>query len=202
VMPHHSIGGLTGILPIPIPPYTAISPANQRKCSLPTTSMTNGAKVVPVSSSYDTEELTEYQILIRQQLEFFEATLADVQASVQGRRKKLSVGQVGIRCKHCAYHPARFRGRSSVYYPSFLGGVYQSAQNMAKNHLCESCDSIPDALKERLRFLQKQGGLGKNGKGYWVEGCRFVGIVETVDKKLRFKGSRIGSPTVEGENEG
>lgn len=191
----------------PPPPHVVESFAQQQKHAEVIAYATLDTKVepskgIPVSSSYDVQELTKYQALIRQQFEFFEATLDDVQGSVQGRRKKLSVGQVGIRCKHCAHRPLRHRGKSSVYYPSYLGGVYQAAQNMAKTHLCESCDSIPATLKERIRYLQKQGGLGKIGKIYWVEGCRFIGIIETDDKKLRFKWSRIENSSTEEQKEG
>jgi len=44
--------------------------------------------------------LSEYQAEIRKQLEYFTSTHDDVNYSVQGRKKKASLGQVGIRCTY------------------------------------------------------------------------------------------------------
>ncbi len=142
---------------------------------------------IPLSLIYDATRLSAYQGLIRQQLELFEATALDVHTTQQGRKKKLSVGQVGIRCKHCVNEPANRRGRAAAYFPSTLEGIYQAAQNMASYHLCGSCQSIPLSLKERIRSLRKQKGAigGRFGKKYWAEGCRWIGLKQTAGKELR-----------------
>ena len=86
---------------------------------------------IVLSMSCDTEQLSEYQILVRRQLEVFEATQEDVESNTQGRKKPVVLGQVGLRCRHCAAYPLRTRGRGAVYYPAKLFGIYQAAQNMA-----------------------------------------------------------------------
>lgn len=135
-------------------------------------------KRTTLSLACDEEQLSDYQILIRRQLEVFEAEQVDVESNTQGRKKQLFLGQVGLRCIHCMAIPSRQRGRGATYYPTKLTGVYQAAQNMASSHLCESCHHIPDSLKERLRSLRVRRDTAGGGKKYWADGCRALGLYE------------------------
>ena len=134
----------------------------------------------------DTEQLSEYQILVRQQLELFEAGPEDVESNTQGRKKPVVLHQVGLRCRHCAGFPLRSRGRGAVYYPAKLQGIYQAAQNMAGSHLCTSCQQIPSSLKEELKRLRSRKDNASGGKQYWADGCRALGLYE-VERGLRLK---------------
>lgn len=84
-------------------------------------------KGISLSLSIDTTMLSEYQLLVRQQLEIFEAGPEDVESNTQGRKKQVVVGQVGLRCRHCAPFPLRARGRGAVYYPAKLNGMKEWA---------------------------------------------------------------------------
>jgi hypothetical protein len=85
----------------------------------------------PLATANDSDcKLSDYQVLLRQQLEFFVAQRSDVDSSTQGRRKQVRLGQVGLRCRHCAHLPLKSRERGAVYYPAKLENVYQAAQNM------------------------------------------------------------------------
>jgi hypothetical protein len=46
--------------------------------------------------------MSRYQAYLRRQIEFFEADEGDLAAKAQGRNVKIRLGQVGIRCVHCA----------------------------------------------------------------------------------------------------
>jgi hypothetical protein len=131
--------------------------------------------------SCDDEHLSEYQILVRKQLEIFEAMPEDVESNTQGRKKQVALGQVGIRCKHCASLPLRQRGRGAVYYPAKLHGVYQAAQNMASSHLCESCQCISESLKRELKTLRERRDTASGGKQYWADGARALRLFEAED---------------------
>lgn len=48
----------------------------------------------PLSLSCDDEQLSEYQMLVRKQLEIFEAQPEDVESNTQGRKKQVVLGQV------------------------------------------------------------------------------------------------------------
>ena len=78
----------------------------------------------------DEDNLSEYQCLIRSQIELFAAQVRDIECNAQGRNKPIVVGQVGIRCKACASIPPGRRPRGAVYFPAKLPGLYQAAQNM------------------------------------------------------------------------
>lgn len=151
----------------------------------------------PLSLSCDDEQLSEYQMLVRKQLEVFEAQPEDVESNTQGRKKQVVLGQVGIRCRHCAGFPLRQRGRGAVYYPAKLQGVYQAAQNMASSHLCESCQCIPPLLKQELRTLRDRRDTASGGKQYWADGARAMGLIETEEglRLRRPEGASAQSPS-------
>ncbi|KAL3920456.1 MAG: hypothetical protein SGARI_006938 [Bacillariaceae sp.] len=135
----------------------------------------------------DDESLSEYQCVLRKQIELFQATSEDVQWNAQGRNKAIVLGQVGIRCRYCARLPTWSRARGAVYYSATLNGLYQAAQNMAKNHLCRHCRLIPDDTKRQLMNLRNCKRRAVGGKKYWAEGARVQGVIQTADG-LYFEG--------------
>jgi len=134
---------------------------------------------IPLALQCDVEHLSDYQILVRQQLELFEAGPADVESNTQGRKRQVVQGQVGLRCRHCTALPLRARGRGAVYYPTKLSGVYQAAQNMATSHLIQACPTIPPALKRDLQKLREQRSNASGGKKYWADSTKAHSVVET-----------------------
>ena len=143
----------------------------------------------------DDDLLSDHQILVRKQIEFFAAQSDDVNVVMPGRRKEIFLGQVGIRCRHCVGVSVHQRTRGSVYYPAKLKGLYQAAQNMAASHLCVSCENIDPYLKAELRAYQTaKSSSGHGGKQYWADTAGVLGVIQT-EEGLRFdirkgKGSR------------
>lgn len=133
----------------------------------------------------DAESLSEYQCLIRKQVEFFSATYLDIEMTVQGRNRKIHAGQVGVRCRHCADIPIKKRARGAVYYPSKLSCVYQAAQNMASVHLVKHCTRVPESIRAELMKKDRKSSAG-SGKDYWAVGARSVGIIE-IDGRLWYE---------------
>lgn len=70
----------------------------------------------------DEDFLTEYQCLLRKQLEVFEASENDLRGSTQGRNTPILLGQVGLRCRHCANLPLAARTKGAVYYSQTIDG--------------------------------------------------------------------------------
>ncbi|EEC44876.1 predicted protein [Phaeodactylum tricornutum CCAP 1055/1] len=134
----------------------------------------------PMALPSDEDNLSEYQCLIRAQIDLFEARTRDIECNAQGRNKPIALGQVGIRCRHCSFLPPGRRPRGAVYFPAKLPGLYQAAQNMAINHFSESCQAIPECTRSKLLRLKelKTTVLG-GGKQYWANGARVLGIKET-----------------------
>jgi hypothetical protein len=129
----------------------------------------------------DNHHLSEYQITIRQHLEIFEAEQEDVKSNKQGRKRRVFLGQAGIRCRHCSNLELRKRGRGAVYYPVKLNGMYQAAQNMATSHLSDCCSQIHPGIKQRLQDLRLLRETASGGKEYWAEAGSALGLYETED---------------------
>lgn len=141
---------------------------------------------ISLSVPTDIIHLSEYQIVLRQQLEFFTAKDSDAESNIQGRKKRVRVGQVGIRCRHCSNVPMRQRGRGAVYYTTKLSGVYQAAQNMAVSHLSISCSMIPPLIRQNLLDLHNRRDTAGGGKQYWADCCEAIGLYDD-DDGIRFK---------------
>jgi hypothetical protein len=131
--------------------------------------------------SCDDDSLSEYQCLVRKQIELFEARREDVDSNAQGRNRPIVMGQVGIRCRHCTMLPPKHRARGAIYYPAKLYGLYQAAQNMASSHLCEHCQHVPPDIRKELLKLRDRKSSAGGGKKYWADGVRILGVFEDED---------------------
>ena len=136
--------------------------------------------------SCDDDALSEYQCLVRKNIELFEALPQDVESNAQGRNRPIVLGQVGIRCRHCKNLPPKHRGRGAVYYPAKLHGVYQAAQNQAVGHLAEQCSHVHPNLRCDLQRLKDRKSSAGGGKKYWADGVRVLGVFEDTHG-LRFE---------------
>lgn len=85
--------------------------------------MAPDADCVPLALETDRATLSEYQCLIREQIDLFAAKQADIDCSAQGRNRPIVIDQVGIRCRHCASLPSSRRSRGAVYFPARLSGL-------------------------------------------------------------------------------
>ena len=147
---------------------------------------------VSVAMPLDQVYLSPYQAFIRQHLELFASDHGDCVTSQQGRRRRVKVGQVGIRCRHCSHFPLSQRGRGSCYYPQKLICVYQAAQNIASTHLAKSCYCLPANVRTDLAALHRRKDTasgwksGGTGKAYWAEACLTLGLVDAEDGTIRF----------------
>ena len=137
----------------------------------------------------DDESLSEYQCLVRQQIEIFEAGLAEVESNAKGRNKPIVLGQVGIRCRHCSKVAPKQRTKGAMYYPAKLNGLYQAAQSLASGHLCVHCQHIPPGIRQELIVLKEKKSSAGGGKDYWGDGVRILGVFEDEDG-LRFQGGK------------
>jgi hypothetical protein len=136
----------------------------------------------------DEETLSQYQCVVRKQIELFAAETVDVETNAQGRNKPIVLGQVGIRCLHCASIHPKHRARGGTYYPSKLSGFYQAAQNMASAHLCEHCTHVPHPLRRQLLILRERKSSAGGGKDYWADSVKALGVIEDKERGiLRFK---------------
>lgn len=138
----------------------------------------------------DNEVLSESQIFLRKQIEFFETALEDVGKTTSGRRRPIMLNQVGIQCRHCGVIPTRYRQKAAVYYPAKMASIYQAAQNMALTHLTTQCQHIDEDTRKRLKEYQEGRSVaGHGGKKYWADTAKSQGVIECEDGGLRFAGT-------------
>lgn len=135
----------------------------------------------------DELRLSPHQVLLRTQIEVFRASRDDASTHTRGRNKPISIGQVGIRCRHCAYLPVARRQKGSTYFPASLQGIYQAAQNMSTTHMqCGLCSEMPDHIKQEFaRLLATKAASSGAGRPYWAESAKKLGLVDT-ENGIRF----------------
>lgn len=95
---------------------------------------------------------------VRKHIEIFVANKEDVNAPATGRKHRVYLGQVGIRCIHCAneltgWEVARPRVKRSVCYPPSVSGIYRAVSNMKLDHF-GICHSLPRADREEFNKLK------------------------------------------------
>jgi hypothetical protein len=144
-----------------------------------------GRPTVPLFLDSDSDALSAYQCLVRRQIELFEAGTVDVESNAQGRNRPIVLGQVGIRCRHCAHLNPRERSRGATYYPAQLQGLYQACQNLSLTHLAAHCQLIPAEIRSELDQLRKRKSSAGGGKKYWADAAKVLGVYEDGDG-LRF----------------
>lgn len=168
---------------------------NQNSHSM-TSLIQNNNKTIPqalpvcLARPLDAVKLSDHQSFLRQQIEVFQANEDDVSTHIRGRNKPITLGQVGIRCRHCAHLPIYKRQKGSTYFPANKLGIYQAAQNMSTSHIqCGLCSEMPATIKlEFVRLLEEKGQNCHTGAGrpYWTKTATELGLVDTDEAGIRF----------------
>lgn len=128
----------------------------------------------------DSESLSDRQCYVRSEMcEIFAATEHDVAARHSKGAQKLVVGQVGIRCIHCAHLRPRDRAERAVCYPSSISRIYQTVADMQRFHF-EHCKEIPKHVSNVYKNLKttRPRGVG-SPQIYWIQSAKNLGLVDT-----------------------
>lgn len=128
----------------------------------------------------DSDSLSDRQCFVRGEMcEIFAATEKDVAARHSKGAQKLVVGQVGIRCLHCAHLRPRDRAERAVCYPSSISRIYQTVADMQRFHF-EQCSQIPKRVQDIYKSLKttRPRGVG-SPQAYWVQSAKSLGLVDT-----------------------
>ena len=136
-----------------------------------------------LAQTVDKFKLSEHQLFLRFQIEAFAATEDDVNTHIRGRNKRIALGQVGIRCRHCAHLAASRRQKGAAYFPANTMGLYQAAQNMSTAHIqCGLCPEMPEYIKEHFKgLIATKSFTSGAGRPYWAKSAKNMGLVNTED---------------------
>jgi hypothetical protein len=147
----------------------------------------------------DKQWLSDTDCFIRRCLEVFVATEYDVKEqeclSGYGRKGKVEIGQVGIRCIYCASSrqpgsaPLR---KKAIIYPPCINDVYESVREIQKVHFA-TCPNTPDEERSKLVNLKTQSSLSSIVRRYYVIAAKALGL-ELYDTETGIRArARVGS---------
>eukprot|EP00536_Pseudo-nitzschia_multiseries_P013435 jgi/Psemu1/35229/gm1.35229_g len=128
----------------------------------------------------DKEWLSDIDSYVRKQLEVFCATEEDVAAALKDRKYPISVGQVGIRCIHCAISKGNHAIGHASAYPFSISGIYESVKEFHRVHL-ESCEFLPATTKTKLKNMKGASSLSSVLRKYYTLAAKSLGLVDTQD---------------------
>mmetsp|Transcript_29094 Transcript_29094/g.43977 ORF Transcript_29094/g.43977 Transcript_29094/m.43977 type:complete len:494 (-) Transcript_29094:74-1555(-) len=146
-----------------------------------------------LSMPADADSLSDRQCYVRSDfVEVFAATDKDVAARHSKGAQKLVLGQVGIRCIHCAHLRPKDRAERAVCYPSSISRIYQTVADMQRFHF-EQCREIPDETRKVYKSLKttRPRGVG-SPQTYWVQSAKLLNLVDS-DNGIRFGNSESNS---------
>eukprot|EP00549_Striatella_unipunctata_P026104 CAMPEP_0118716826 /NCGR_PEP_ID=MMETSP0800-20121206/27742_1 /TAXON_ID=210618 ORGANISM="Striatella unipunctata, Strain CCMP2910" /NCGR_SAMPLE_ID=MMETSP0800 /ASSEMBLY_ACC=CAM_ASM_000638 /LENGTH=163 /DNA_ID=CAMNT_0006623341 /DNA_START=299 /DNA_END=790 /DNA_ORIENTATION=- len=79
----------------------------------------------------------------------------DIAAPAPGRKVRVMVGQVGVRCTHCARLTPKERVKRAICYPPTVSGIYHSISNMKFDHF-GSCKGLSQESRAEFVKLKQQ----------------------------------------------
>ena len=127
----------------------------------------------------DRVSLSETLSIVRENVEVFCATEADVKAPAPGRKRPVSIGQIGLRCIHCRHVASPGdRVKRAICYPSSIKRIYRTVIDMKLDHF-KSCRFVPADLKEKLDELKATNGRSTGTTmAYFVNSAKKMGMVD------------------------
>ena len=146
----------------PQPSMTYIPKISSRSSSIDICSEASGS-IGPLQGAFrtrllaapgDESVLAPIHCFVRKNVEIFAATPEDVAAPAPGRKTRVSIGQIGIRCLHCAKLSPKQRVKRAVCYPPTIMSIYHSVSNMKFDHF-GACRGLPPHLKQEFCKLRE-----------------------------------------------
>jgi hypothetical protein len=144
-----------------------------------TTGMVTTAGILLLSLPEDRVSLSETLCIVRENVEVFTATEADVKAPAPGRKRPVVEGQVGLRCIHCraAVHQSE-KVKRAVCFPSSIKRIYRTVIDMKLDHF-KACRFVPVELKIKLEELRATNARSTGTTmQYFVQAATRMGMVD------------------------
>jgi hypothetical protein len=83
----------------------------------------------------------------------------------KGRKKALTLGQVGIGCTHCRYSEKKLKG--CTYFPSSISGIYNATMIIQQRHF-PVCPSVSKEIHSEYNKLKVLTARSASTKEYWI----------------------------------
>ncbi len=105
----------------------------------------------------DESVLAPIHCFVRKNVEIFAATAEDVAAPAPGRKTRVTIGQIGIRCIHCTKLSPKERVKRAICYPPSISSIYHTVSNMKFDHF-GACRGISMDMKQEFASLRQPTG--------------------------------------------
>lgn len=150
---------------------------------------------INISIDQDPNWLSELQVFVRKNLlEVCWASREDV--AIRNASKKVTLDQVGIRCRYCAHKTPGSRAQRSSAFPSSIPQLYQSFTMMLRDHF-DLCTCIPEDIKQRYLSLKKATCQGATeAKRYWNYSAERLGMVDSDNGIMMNEGTRAAAKCI------
>lgn len=125
----------------------------------------------------DKEWLSDTDCCVRSNLEAFCASHDDIFSAQTDNEIPITLGQVGIRCIHCASTSVGACGYA-VKFPFSTDKIYEGAMDMQKLHLV-SCINLPANISQEIANLKTSASLSSVSKRYYIIAAKELGIIDT-----------------------
>jgi len=129
----------------------------------------------------DKEWISDMDCFVRENLAVFCASEQDVNCAQSDRKYPIVVGQVGIRCLHCAMSSTGEGARgTAVSFPHSIHGIYESVREFQRLHL-ESCPNLPADVASKLSALKGSSSLSSVLRRHYVSAAKALGMRDASD---------------------
>lgn len=158
--------------------------------------MRTSKDILLLSLPEDRISLSETLCTVRENIEVFAATEADVKAPAPGRKRPVVEGQVGLRCIHCraALHQSD-KVKRAVCFPSSIKRIYRTVIDMKLDHF-KSCKFVPMELKMKLEELKATNARSTGTTmQYFLSASKRMGMIDTA------QGIRLEKPNTDGTSD-
>lgn len=149
--------------------------------------------ILLLSMPDDRHCLSETLAIIRNNVEVFTATEADINAPAPGRKRPIQLGQVGLRCVYCRMCRQGNRVKRATCFPSSMRRIYRAVIDMKLDHF-KHCPYVPPGLKQRLDQLS-QGTTRSTGMTvqYFIRSAMELGMMDIGNDGVFINLKRIGN---------
>lgn len=91
-------------------------------------------------------------------------TSVSITVPKKGRKKSLTLGQVGIGCSHCKFSKTKLKG--CTYFPSSISGIYNATMIIQQRHF-PVCPSVSRKIIAEYNKLKVLTARSASTKQYW-----------------------------------
>jgi hypothetical protein len=138
----------------------------------------------------DKDWLSDMDCFVRSIIEIFSASENDLAVARTDKKYPIKLGQVGLRCIHCAGSDEGAR-LEAVMYPYSVSGIYESVRDFQHLHL-DYCPHLPEDLKSAMSKLSHGcSSLSSVLRRYYVQAARALGLFDSEDGGIRAGGTVI-----------